>query len=83
MRYFANYEADAVIREDDGGKRYIKRIERLREVQVEDGCKEAYGIPSFGCFNLLKPITKEEYQNFGKTWDWDPSTGERRSLVEK
>ena len=83
MRYFANYEADAVIREDDCGKRYIKRIERLREVQVEEGCKEAYGIPSFGCFNQLKPITREEYQNFGKTWDWNPATGKLRYLIEK
>ena len=81
MKYFANYEADAVIREDDNSKRYIKRIEKLREVPVGEDCKEAYGIPSFGVFNLLKPITEEEYQNFGKTWDWCPITGKYRSLI--
>ena len=27
MKYFSNYEADAVVREDDNGKRYIKHIE--------------------------------------------------------
>ena len=30
MRYFANYEADAVIREDDNGRRYIKRLNNLQ-----------------------------------------------------
>ena len=36
MRYFANYEADAVIREDDGGKRYIKRIERQLKEEIDE-----------------------------------------------
>ena len=29
MKYFSNYEADAVVREDDNGQRYIKHIEYL------------------------------------------------------
>ena len=46
MRYFANYEADAVIREDDNGKRYVKRIESLKEVAVGKDNSAAWGIPS-------------------------------------
>ena len=81
MKYFANYEADAVIREDDNGQRFIKRIERLVEAgPVSKDHKEAWGIPSYGFYNLLKPITKEEYDGFGITWDWSPLTGEKRHL---
>lgn len=81
MRYFANYEADAVIREDDNGERYKKTIENLSEGSpVSKDDKEAWGIPSFGYYNFLEPITKQEYDEFGITWDWSPETGEKRIL---
>lgn len=80
MRYFANYEADAVIREDDKGKRYVKRIENLREVAVGRDSNVAWGIPSYGFFNKLEPITEEEYKGFGKTWRWSPRTGEKEKI---
>lgn len=81
MRYFSNYEADAVIREDDNGQRFVKRIEHLKEGgPVSKDHKEAWGIPSYGFYNFLEPISKEDYDNFGITWDWDPRTGERREL---
>ena len=80
MKYFANYEADAVIREDDNGKRYVKRIESLKEVAVGKDSSVAWGIPSYGVFNKLEPITEKEYKNFGYTWDWCPRTGKRRIL---
>lgn len=79
MRYFANYEADAVIREDDNGNRYKKTIDFNWEggpAPKED--KEAWGIPSYGIYNFLEPITKREYDEFGITWDWDPRTGKKR-----
>lgn len=82
MRYFANYEADAVVRENDKGRRYIKRIENLNEVAVSKESREAWGIPSFGIWNRLEPITEEEYKSFGKKWDCDPKTGERRELYK-
>lgn len=31
MKYFANYEADAVIRENESGKRFKKTIDNLSE----------------------------------------------------
>lgn len=80
MKYFANYEADVVVKIDEYGNRYIKRLEHLQEQEVSESCTEAYGIPSFGIFNKLLPITKEEYDNFGMTWDWDPMGGEKRFL---
>lgn len=81
MKYFANYEADAVIREDDNGSRYKKTLENLSEgFPVSKDDKEAWGIPSFGYFNILEPITKQEYDEFGITWDWSPETGEKRIL---
>lgn len=80
MKYFANYEADAVVREDDKGQRYIKRIDNLNEVAVSKESREAWGIPSFGIRNMLEPITEEEYNGFGKKWDWCPKTGGHRTL---
>ncbi len=81
MKYFSNYEADAVVREDDNGQRYIKHIEYLRERKAGKDEREAWGIPSFSMENFLEPITKEEYDNFGITWDWNPRTGKYRKLA--
>ncbi|NLZ51169.1 MAG: hypothetical protein GX899_05650 [Rikenellaceae bacterium] len=80
MKYFANYEADAVVREDDNGVRYIKEIDNLKEGRVGKDHDVAWGIPSYGVHNFLEPITKEEYDNFGITWDWDPWGGKKRTL---
>lgn len=83
MKYFANYEADAVLREDENGKRYVKRIENLKEIVVDKDSSVAWGVPSYGVFNKLEPITEEEYKEFGKTWDWCPRTGVRRMLINR
>lgn len=80
MKYYANFEADAVIRENDSGERFIKTIGNLSEQPASKDNKEAWGIPSFGIYNYLEPITKQDYEDFGITWDWSPETGERRSL---
>lgn len=77
MKYFSNYEADSVVREDDDGNRYIKTIDNLNESRVKKGYPEAYGIPSFGIHNFLRPITREEYETFGVKWYWSPYTGEK------
>ena len=81
--YYENYEADAVVRVDEYGNRHIKTLENLQEQDVLECCKEAYGIPSYGIFNELKPITREEYENFGITWDWNPIGGKKRQLPVK
>ena len=73
-KYYSNYEADSVIREDENGKRYIRWIEHLEEVPASDDDKEAWGIPSFGKLNALRRITKEDYDGFGVTWDWNPKS---------
>lgn len=80
MKYYSNYEADAVIRENENGERFIKTIENLSELPASKDNKEAWGIPSFGYYNLLELISKEDYEGFGITWDWSPETGDRRSL---
>ena len=80
MKYYSNYEADAVIRENENGERFIKTIENLSELPASKDNKEAWGIPSFGYYNLLEPISKEDYEGIGITWDWSPETGDRRSL---
>jgi len=82
MKYFANYEADAVIKENERGERFKKTIDDLTESNnpVSKDDKEAWGIPSFGVYNYLEPITKQEYDEFGVTWDWSPITGEKRRL---
>ena len=71
MRYFANYEADAVIREDDNGRRYIKRLNNLQETAISNESREAWCIPSFGQFNRLVEISRHDYMTFGKKWRWD------------
>lgn len=82
MKYFANYVADAVIREDDNGQRFIIYIDNLVERgPMPKEHKETWGIPSFGIFNELTPITEQEYNEFGITWDWSPKTGKKRRLI--
>ena len=83
MKYFVNYEADAVLREDENGKRYVKRIENLKEIVVDKDSSVAWGVPSYGVFNKLEPITEEEYKEFGKIWYWCPRTGVRRMLINR
>ena len=70
MKYFYNYEADAVVREDEQGRRYKKSLDMPYEGygQVSEEDDEAWGIPSYGRYNLLEPITKEQYDTFAKTW---------------
>ncbi len=80
MKYFANYMADAVVREDNHGNRYVKHIENLREHAVNKDCEAAWGGQSYGIIYLLEPITKEEYDSFGVEWDWSPKTGLKRYL---
>ena len=70
MKYFYNYEADIVVREDDHGNRFRKSLERPYE-----GCcpaskdnEEVWGIPSYGRYNYLEEITKEQYDTFGRKW---------------
>lgn len=53
MKYFSNYEADAVVREDDNGERFIKKIGYLNEGHADKSNKEAFGIPSYGVYNYL------------------------------
>ncbi len=68
MHYYYNYEADAVVREDDERKRYIRYLDDLEECPVSTECREAWGIPSVGFYNMLFPITQEQYDSFGVTW---------------
>lgn len=82
MKYFANSEADAVVKEDNQGNRYLRTIENLNEHPASKKNPKAWGISSYGVTNFLEPITKEEYESFGITWDWSPRTGEKRSLVK-
>lgn len=75
MKYYSNYEADAVVRVDDNGDRYIKSIRHLRETKVSKDNMIAYGVQGYGVTNFLSEITKEEYDTFGIDWDWDPRSG--------
>lgn len=83
MKYFSNYMLDAVVREDDNGNRYVKCTDYsdLDEHLASEDDEMAWGGESYGVFYILKKITKEEYDTFGKTWDWSPIDGKKRSLV--
>jgi len=72
MKYYANYMADAVVRVDDDGNRYIKRLGQ-KEVLASENSKTAYGGEGFGVFYMLEPITKEQYYSYGRKWSFDES----------
>lgn len=83
MKYFANYVADAVVREDDNGNRYVKSIETLEESLASKDNPTAWGIDSYGVHDFLEPITKKEYDTFGKKWKWSWITGEKITFSKK
>ncbi len=67
--YYGNYMDDIVVREDSQGNRYKKSSNHLKETgPCHKDDKEAFGGESFGYFHELKPISKEQYDNFGVTW---------------
>lgn len=68
MNYYYNYEADVVVREDEDKKRYLKTLDDPREISAGKETKSAWGIPSYGYYNMLFPITKEQYDSYGITW---------------
>ena len=74
MEYYMNFNDDAVIKVDDGGKRYAKVWDGSNHITPTDeflctkGSKMAYGGESFGYFHILEPITKELYETFGISW---------------
>lgn len=80
MKYFANYEADAVVREDDKGNRFVKSIQNLAEHAVGKDSPTAWGGQGYGVIYDLEPISRDDYDTFGVTWDWSPKTGLKRSL---
>lgn len=70
MKYYKNYMADAVVRVDDDGKRYTKKIGQYQKevYQPNPESKAAYGGEGYGVFYILEPITKEDYDSFGITF---------------
>lgn len=60
---------DAVIREDQHGQRFVKYLGCNDEIgPCEKSSKVAFGGESFGIFHELEPITRDEYESFGKAW---------------
>ena len=70
MEYYKNYMADAVVRVDDDGKRFFKRDDCYwKEFPCNNPeSKTAFGGEGYGVFYILEPITKEDYDTFGRTW---------------
>lgn len=81
-KYFYNYEADLVVREDENGERYFKTLEdHLTERHSKNKeSKAIWGIPSYGIFNKLFPISKKRYDEFGITWK-EISPGNLNNIV--
>jgi len=78
MRYFKNFTADSVVREDDHGNRFVKTWFNFNHPDnfIEYGpahkqSKTAYGGVGYGEFHILEPITKEEYESYGITWAFE------------
>ena len=82
MEYYQNYMADTVIRVD-GNRRFAKSIDHIEECDVSNVPKEVksiWGGESYGIFYVLTPISKQEYDTFGKTWTFGKSATEKVSL---
>lgn len=72
MRYFLNDYEDAVIREDDSGDRFVTLLRNGKlKPEINAGRVPHNGV-AFGTIEVeLMPISKEEYETFGKTWALD------------
>lgn len=83
MMYFANYEEDAVVREDESGNCFAKiwdvfdnkKNKLIPEFPLVQNSELRYGNPDY--HNIPIEITKEEYDTFGVTWmfgskEWQP-----------
>lgn len=74
MIYFANYEQDAVVREDENGNCFAKmwdvfdnkKNKLIPEYPLGQNSELRYG--SLGCHGIPIEISKEEYDTFGITW---------------
>lgn len=80
MKYYANYMEDMVIKDDDNGQSYIKTIEDLQERPISAKGRQSIQHESFGISIVLEPISKEEYDTFGKKWYWSWRTGKKVTL---
>lgn len=72
-KFFGNWLDDSVIREDENGNRYIKRVTPGKipvEVAVSTDCKAAFGGQGYGEVHELLEISKEEYETYGIKWGW-------------
>jgi hypothetical protein len=83
MEYFAHYEEDAVIREDENGECFAKlwsvyapgKGRLISEYKLGENSDMRYGNPDYQ--SLPIKISKEEYDTFGITWifggnEWKP-----------
>lgn len=75
MKYYSNYEADAVVRVDDNGDRYIKSIRHLRETKVSKDNMIAYGVQGYGVTNFLSEITKRRVRHVRYRLGLGPKVG--------
>lgn len=74
MKYFAHYEEDAVIREDDNGDCFAKLWASDRpghyylvpEYKLGPNSDMRYGNPDY--MSTPYEISKEDYDTFGVTW---------------
>ncbi|MDR0733807.1 MAG: hypothetical protein LBF08_07095 [Dysgonamonadaceae bacterium] len=79
MKYFAHYEEDAVIREDENGECFAKLW--TSDSPGHYYLKPEYRISKDGDMRLGNPdymslpyeITKEDYDTFGVTWRYKKS----------
>lgn len=68
--FFVNDIDEWVVRQQDAiDIRYKRRADSEEEIGPcfwDD--KSAFGGESFGYFHVLNPITREQYDSYGKTW---------------
>jgi hypothetical protein len=80
MKYYANFEEDAVIREDENGECFAKLYsigERklTPEYKLGKNSEMRYGSPDY--MNIPYKITREEYDTFGVTWLFGETSGSK------
>jgi len=78
IKYFGNDWENAVVKVMDNGERYVRFFHDLAEFRAHPGSGVAFG----GVDNHLEEIPEEDYETFGRTWNYGGRGCERTEWAE-
>jgi len=78
IKYFGNDWENAVVKVMDNGDRYVRFFHDLAEFKAHPSSGVAFG----GVDNHLEEISEEDYNTFGKSWNYGGHGCERTEWAE-